>query len=714
MVIKMFNSDSPITKLDEDSLGRDNFAINLGDRIIEHKSPNNENLVIGIAGEWGSGKSSLMNMVLDHIEKEYINSNELNDNEKPIIMCFNPWRFSNQDQLLYQFFYEMGLLLGRTDYENIRDIARKVEIYASFFEPVGIALPPFGVIIKVLKRYLNAIQEWADYKSNDLDKTKKELDEALKNQKHKIIIALDDIDRLNVEEIHLIFQLIKVLADFPNTVYLVGFDREVVSAALTNDQIKLSGSDYLEKIIQVIFEIPHITEDEIKNLVIQSLEKDFDKFENESDKYDFDNRYNSLLKHKIKNIRNFNRYINTLKLTYDSIKDDVFNADYYTIIAVQVFFPEVYHFILKNKELLLYDYIYSLNYPHNKEEIKNELDEAIVNLNSFNIPNQDFKSFLISLFPNLKRIYSNEDNRHFMNEWKLKKRICIEENFETYFKFAVPSWELSKKDFDEIVYSETDEMIKGILALPPNLQIKFINSLHNIIQQDYYNFNETTKKNIVETMYCIGDTIQDKSSFYPYIVTVEHIIECSLKSMDSKRVFITLKNAILKSNNLSTICELSYGIFKDLRKDKPEKDAITLKESQVNELKLIVIKEIKNFILSNELCELKNPFYILQVWKDFGDEKGVTEYMNRIKAPDLLILMKILTNREGLSEESVSKAIDNLTELINLKILNNKIDNIILSDKLEKEDLDILNSFNKVVLNKLKPQSFVDSLKEEI
>ena len=710
----MFNSDSPITKLDEDSLGRDNFAINLGDRIIEHKSPNNENLVIGIAGEWGSGKSSLMNMVLDHIEKEYINSNELNDNEKPIIMCFNPWRFSNQDQLLYQFFYEMGLLLGRTDYENIRDIARKVEIYASFFEPVGIALPPFGVIIKVLKRYLNAIQEWADYKSNDLDKTKKELDEALKNQKHKIIIALDDIDRLNVEEIHLIFQLIKVLADFPNTVYLVGFDREVVSAALTNDQIKLSGSDYLEKIIQVIFEIPHITEDEIKNLVIQSLEKDFDKFENESDKYDFDNRYNSLLKHKIKNIRNFNRYINTLKLTYDSIKDDVFNADYYTIIAVQVFFPEVYHFILKNKELLLYDYIYSLNYPHNKEEIKNELDEAIVNLNSFNIPNQDFKSFLISLFPNLKRIYSNEDNRHFMNEWKLKKRICIEENFETYFKFAVPSWELSKKDFDEIVYSETDEMIKGILALPPNLQIKFINSLHNIIQQDYYNFNETTKKNIVETMYCIGDTIQDKSSFYPYIVTVEHIIECSLKSMDSKRVFITLKNAILKSNNLSTICELSYGIFKDLRKDKPEKDAITLKESQVNELKLIVIKEIKNFILSNELCELKNPFYILQVWKDFGDEKGVTEYMNRIKAPDLLILMKILTNREGLSEESVSKAIDNLTELINLKILNNKIDNIILSDKLEKEDLDILNSFNKVVLNKLKPQSFVDSLKEEI
>ena len=710
----MFNSDSPITKLDEDSLGRDNFAINLGDRIIEHKSPNNENLVIGIAGEWGSGKSSLMNMVLDHIEKEYINSNELNDNEKPIIMCFNPWRFSNQDQLLYQFFYEMGLLLGRTDYENIRDIARKVEIYASFFEPVGIALPPFGVIIKVLKRYLNAIQEWADYKSNDLDKTKKELDEALKNQKHKIIIALDDIDRLNVEEIHLIFQLIKVLADFPNTVYLVGFDREVVSAALTNDQIKLSGSDYLEKIIQVIFEIPHITEDEIKNLVIQSLEKDFDKFENESDKYEFDNRYNSLLKHKIKNIRNFNRYIYTLKLTYDSIKDDVFNADYYTIIAVQVFFPEVYHFILKNKELLLYDYIYSLNYPHNKEEIKNELDEAIVNLNSFNIPNQDFKSFLISLFPNLKRIYSNEDNRHFMNEWKLKKRICIEENFETYFKFAVPSWELSKKDFDEIVYSETDEMIKGILALPPNLQIKFINSLHNIIQQDYYNFNETTKKNIVETMYCIGDTIQDKSSFYPYIVTVEHLIECSLKSMDSKRVFITLKNAILKSNNLSTICELSYGIFKDLRKDKPEKDAITLKESQVNELKLIVIKEIKNFILSNELCELKNPFYILQVWKDFGDEKGVTEYMNRIKAPDLLILMKILTNREGLSEESVSKAIDNLTELINLKILNNKIDNIILSDKLEKEDLDILNSFNKVVLNKLKPQSFVDSLKEEI
>ena len=708
----MFNSDSPITKLDEDSLGRSNFAINLGDRIIEHKSPNKENLVIGIAGEWGSGKSSLMNIVLDHIEQEYISSNKLNDNEKPIIMCFNPWRFSNQDQLLYQFFYEMGLLLGRTDYENIKDIARKVEIYASFFEPVGIALPPFGVIIKVLKQYLNAIQEWADYKSNDLDKTKKELDEALKNQKHKIIIALDDIDRLNVEEIHLIFQLIKVLGDFPNTVYLIGFDREVVSAALTNEQIKLSGSDYLEKIIQVIFEIPHITEDEIKNLVIQSLEKDFDKFENESDKYDFDNRYNSLLKHKIKNIRNFNRYINTLKLTYDSLKDDVFNADYYTIIAVQVFFPEVYHFILKNKDLLLYDYNYSFNYP-NKDKIKKELDEIISNLNLFKIPEQDFRNFLISLFPNLKRIYSNEDNRHFMNEWKLKKRMCIEENFETYFKFAVPSWELSKKDFDEIVYSKTEEMIKSILTLPSNLRIKFIKNLHNIVRYNYYKFDENNKKNLIETMYYIGDTIHDEST-YPYIISIEGIVNDLLNSMDSKNISITLKDAINNSNNIHTICELSYGIFGNLEKEKSEKDIIDLEESEVNELKLVVINKIKKFLLSNDLKELKNPFFILYVWKEFGDEEGINDYVENINASNLLTLMKFLTKREGLGKKSIFKAVDILTELINLKTLHDKINNIILSDKLEKDDLDILNSFNKVVLNKLKPQSFVDSLKEEI
>ena len=54
----------------------------------------------------------------------------------------------------------------------------------------------------------------------------------LKDEKIKIIVSIDDIDRLSDEEIVAVFQLVKSLADFPNTIYVLAFDYDVVVRAL--------------------------------------------------------------------------------------------------------------------------------------------------------------------------------------------------------------------------------------------------------------------------------------------------------------------------------------------------------------------------------------------------------------------------------------------------------------------------------------------------
>lgn len=71
----------------------------------------------------------------------------------------------------------------------------------------------------------------------------------------KIIVSIDDIDRLSEEEIIAVFQLVKALADFPKTIYLLAFDYDVVVKALGKIQHG-DGKEYLEKVIQVPFEIP--------------------------------------------------------------------------------------------------------------------------------------------------------------------------------------------------------------------------------------------------------------------------------------------------------------------------------------------------------------------------------------------------------------------------------------------------------------------------
>ncbi|WP_029067309.1 P-loop NTPase fold protein [Lachnobacterium bovis] len=88
----------------------------------------------------------------------------------------------------------------------------------------------------------------------NLDETKKKLEDALLETHQRIIVVIDDIDRLTNAQIRDIFQLVKQVGDFPNVIYLLSMDRDVVTRAL-EEVHDCDGYEYLEKIIQVTFEI---------------------------------------------------------------------------------------------------------------------------------------------------------------------------------------------------------------------------------------------------------------------------------------------------------------------------------------------------------------------------------------------------------------------------------------------------------------------------
>ena len=90
----MYLEDTPIKKQEEDLLHRKNFAKRLGKSLIDTQTK--EGYCIGLYGPWGSGKSSVVNMIL-----EEINSITKKSNDKPIVMYFNPWNFSSSEQLLH-------------------------------------------------------------------------------------------------------------------------------------------------------------------------------------------------------------------------------------------------------------------------------------------------------------------------------------------------------------------------------------------------------------------------------------------------------------------------------------------------------------------------------------------------------------------------------------------------------------------------------------
>ena len=109
-------TDRPITSVDDDLLGRANFSKQLGKSICEYTGE--DSLVVGLFGKWGTGKTSIINMVINEIK--YITKDV---NNKPFIIKFSPWNYSDKDNLIRLFFQS---LINNLDLSNNEKLKKQI------------------------------------------------------------------------------------------------------------------------------------------------------------------------------------------------------------------------------------------------------------------------------------------------------------------------------------------------------------------------------------------------------------------------------------------------------------------------------------------------------------------------------------------------------------------------------------------------------------
>jgi predicted KAP-like P-loop ATPase len=114
----MFDSGAPITAASEDLLGRRPFAAALAHAILAQRE---HSITMGLYGGWGSGKTSIINMALQFLKEQ---SWAIPSEHRPIVVRFEPWHFSGQDQLISQFFN--AIAVGLRNWRTNR-ILRRVE-----------------------------------------------------------------------------------------------------------------------------------------------------------------------------------------------------------------------------------------------------------------------------------------------------------------------------------------------------------------------------------------------------------------------------------------------------------------------------------------------------------------------------------------------------------------------------------------------------------
>lgn len=443
----MISPDLPITRSSEDRLNRESFAESLANVLLQSSFPTS--FTVGLYGAWGSGKTSLLNMVIEQVERRSTDA---------IILRFNPWLCSDSRQLIAQFFKQLASAI-KLKKPTSDAICELVNQYADIFDAASL-IPYAGTAIAAAGKVLTAkARKHINRKSNDLQGKKNEIIQKVVEEDLKIIVSIDDIDRLSEEEIVAVFQLVKALADFPNAVYLLAFDYDVVVHALGTVQHG-EGREYLEKIIQVPFEIPAPSMASIHDALFSKLNGILgDIPDNRWDRATWAELFQCGVKNYIKCIRDVIRYSNVFFLKYQLLQDETDPIDLLGLTCLQVFEPAVYS-TLNNYGDILCGSISSSSYEQQKDD-EEEIKKAVSDIFSVGIAaNEDAaKNILGILFPKAKvalecsfsfgRYY---DYRKFL----INCNIAAPECFDRYFSLSLEDSAIPTAIMRNLIYGASE------------------------------------------------------------------------------------------------------------------------------------------------------------------------------------------------------------------------------------------------------------------
>ncbi|MDA2928722.1 P-loop NTPase fold protein [Acidobacteria bacterium AH-259-O06] len=454
-------ADRPIKKASEDDLGRYKFAKHLAAGILHWSSK--ESLCLAIHGGWGSGKTSVINLCIEEINQEVKDKPR---QERPIVMHFRPWLFSGQEELVGAFLAQLRQKLRAAGWsDKAKAAAERLAKYEPLLE-VASSVPKVGWIAKLGQRGLRK----AGGAEADLEGAKAGVWEALEELEAPVIIVVDDVDRLTAAEIRQLFQVIKAVADFPSTIYLLAFDDQLVEKALERFQSAGTEGRYLEKIVQLDFEIPAPSSRALRSLLLGGLEQIEKTVASNPEEQ---HRWNQLkfgpLPTLFRNIRDVKRYLNAVNFKLPTIRGEVNSVDLMIIEGFRIFAPDLYKKVRAGKDILPSDS------PRARQaEISSNMsrEEADAWANQFfeaapEWCQEQMKEVLGLAFPEVQRIRENIGRwgPGFKKSWMQNRRICMTPYFRYYFQEALPEGEVSEREANNVYASrEHPENLNGKIA----------------------------------------------------------------------------------------------------------------------------------------------------------------------------------------------------------------------------------------------------------
>lgn len=640
----MISPDLPITKVEDDTLNRGSFAQSLAQVLLQYSL--SSSFSIGLYGEWGSGKTSLLNMVLEIVEQS---------DENTVILRFNPWLCSDARQLTTQFFKQMATAI-RLKKETATQAWELIDQYADIFDAASL-IPVAGTFVAIAGKILTKqAKKKTEQPVNDLQGIKNKIIEKMIEENLKIIVSIDDIDRLSEEEIIAVFQLVKALADFPKTIYLLAFDYDVVVKALGKVQHG-DGKEYLEKVIQVPFEIPAPSMESIHDAFFSKLDSILGNIsEDKLDKATWAELFHYGLKEYIKSIRDVIRYTNVFSLKYELLKNETDIVDLLGLTCLQVFEPTIYSKLPNLKDILcgtINNYSYELQKTE-EDKIQKILSEVIAD-DAIIANRESAKKILGVLFPKIQgttgiSVYGigrQYVHRHFL----INNNIAVPACFDRYFSLSLEKQSIPTSLIKRMIYeADEKEFIGGIETIYKEGKIiRFLEEIEAYANKDSNVMISSERASLILKSlirYWGLFKVEEKGFFsVPFDWRLIFCLKSLLESIDTSVRYLTVKSIFEDSEvQVSTLAllldvfEKQHGRFRE-KTPIEDKQLITLDE----------VLELENIFKSRALDAIESKIILNQyhglnfLWLLEEIDGELTKSKKRALVTDEASLVKVLS-----------------------------------------------------------------------
>lgn len=706
----LFLSDRAIRRRKDDILGRVKFAEALADSIRGWKEE--DSLVVGIYAQWGNGKTSFKNMILDALEDHEASA--------PNIIEFNPWQWGNQEQIAGAFFKGIGLTLENKhgDHSNL---ASQWWGYAAvsldlIYQAGSLISPESAVVLKCSQMAVEILQKVSTtneaIKHQGLEKARQEMHDLMMDISNPLLVVIDDIDRLTPQELRLVLQLVKSNADFPNLIFLLLLQRDIVEKGLESgpDGIpKGMGKDYLEKIVHVGFDLPKIEQCKIDDFVLKKVKSWFEEFEEaeskieepESEWYRFCFLYKETLQYFLHNLRASKRFLSASNFHINRFREsgilDVNLTDFLTLEILRLFEPDVYKHLSES-----YFHLTFLEEKERNDAAENikEVVEALV-MKARKSDQSKVREIIEKLFPCTQDL-NEEHSVEFSHRenWYRDSRACHPEIIERYFLFRLSEGDISPEEIKRLLkFSNNREALEEEFDALNEREL-----LGTMLNRLNYYKPKISPSDAVPLMSALADIGDDdfgenRQDLMPWKYA-ELIIRHILEQEDSQYVRGDLLfQAIKGASNTYSVAKVVESINRSREMNKQKiSNELLINENASRRINELSWEYIEEYAMSGDLLDDEHLNYLLNRWREKGIEKPKQWLSSQIHNGGDIAVRKILVRFVSLSMPPILEGNFNINHLAQYISID---DFMIRVEVLDDRDLDPNEKHAKYLFKKV-------------